>query len=245
MPSTFWALAIAGALQAPTAPPPQATATAWPDDRPITRLVPNLAHDIKNLPTMENAIVLGAGGVLTVVFHQYDPDVKAWADKSDSSASHIGRVLGDAWMHTALSLTAYGVGKINKDPALTHVASDLVRAQILNAVFTVPLKRIVNRERPRGGGHSFPSGHTSATFAAAAVLQEHGGWKFGVPMYSIATFVGWTRVRDKSHWLSDAAFGATLGTIAGRTVVRGHRTRQWTIVPVKTAGGAALYFVKR
>jgi len=31
VPSTFWALAIAGALQAPAAPPPHAAAQAWPD----------------------------------------------------------------------------------------------------------------------------------------------------------------------------------------------------------------------
>ena len=84
-------------------------------------------------------------------------------------------------------------------------------------------------------------------FTSAAVLQEHGGWKFGVPSYALATFVAWTRVRDRSHWLSDAFFGAAIGSMAGRTVVRGHKDKQqrWTVTPVKTPGGAAVYFVKR
>ena len=247
MPSTVWVLALAAStLQAPDTPSPSA-AQAWPDDKPITRVAQNFAQDLTRIATIDSLIIMGAGTALTLAVHPADDNIKTWADQSSSSASKFGDVVGDGWMVTALSLTAYAVGRVNKDPKLTHVASDLVRAEILNAAFTVPIKAAVDRQRPRGGGHSFPSGHTSAAFAAAAVLQEHGGWKFGVPMYTLATFVGWARVRDKSHWLSDAAFGATIGTMAGHAVVKGHRARvkQWSIVPVKTPGGAGIFFVKR
>jgi len=251
VPSTFWALAIAGALQAPAAPPPSAppphaaAAQAWPDDRPITRVLPNLGRDLKAIPSIETAWIMGAGTGAALALHPYDDDLAAWAEESRSSASQFGRALGEAWMQLGLSAAAYGIGRFNKDEVLTHVGSDLIRAQILNGVFTVPTKYIVNRERPNGGDHSFPSGHASAMFTTAAVLQEHGGWKFGVPTYALATFVAWTRVRDRSHWLSDAFVGAAIGSMAGRTVVRGHKARQWTVTPVKTPGGAAIFLVKR
>ena len=102
----------------------------------------------------------------------------------------------------------------------------------------------VDRARPSGGQHAFPSGHTSATFASAAVLQGHFGWKVGAPAYAVAGLVGWTRVRDRAHWMSDVFFGATLGTIAGRTITRGHRPASWSLVPTATPGGAAVFVVK-
>jgi hypothetical protein len=55
--------------------------------------------------------------------------------------------------------------------------------------------------------------------------------------------VSWTRVRDREHWLSDVIFGSALGIVAGRTVAN-HGHHAWSIVPVTTRGGAAVYFVK-
>ena len=60
-----------------------------------------------------------------------------------------------------------------------------------------------------------PSGHTSATFASAAVLQDHFGWKVGVPSFAVAGFVGWTRIRDQHHWLTDVLVGAMIGFAVG------------------------------
>ena len=34
------------------------------------------------------------------------------------------------------------------------------------------LKRIINKERPNGGGLGFPSGHTSSAFSGAALEQK-------------------------------------------------------------------------
>ena len=86
-----------------------------------------------------------------------------------------------------------------------------------------------------------PSGHTSATFASAAVLHRHYGWKIGLPAYAAASFVGWTRVRDRVHWLSDVAFGAAIGTVAGRAVA-GRHFGSVTIFATPTKGGAAITF---
>jgi membrane-associated phospholipid phosphatase len=128
--------------------------------------------------------------------------------------------------------------------AVTHVGSDLIRAQVLNGLTTRGLKIFVDRRRPGGGGHSFPSGHSSATFASAAILGTHFGWKVAVPAYAVGGFVGWARVRDGEHWLTDVVVGATIGTIIGRTVARTHGS-SWAVVPVVSGSSTGILIVKR
>ena len=117
-----------------------------------------------------------------------------------------------------------------------------MRAQILAEVMTVGIKHAVRRERPDlSGTFSFPSGHTSVSFASATVLQRHYGWKFGLPAYSVAGYVALSRVQMRRHYLSDVAFGAMVGILAGRTVTVGHG-RKLELAPVATPRGAAVSF---
>ena len=77
---------------------------------------------------------------------------------------------------------------------------------------TYALKYIVKKERPdRSDNHSFPSMHTSTSFAAAAFIQRRYGWKWGLPSYILSTYVGWTRVYGKKHDWWDVAAGAAIG----------------------------------
>lgn len=49
-------------------------------------------------------------------------------------------------------------------------------------------------------------------FSGAAYWQRRYGWEIGVPMYALASFVGYSRVRVKMHNYADvAAGGAYLG----------------------------------
>ncbi len=77
---------------------------------------------------------------------------------------------------------------------------------------TYLLKYAVKKERPdRSDNHSFPSAHTSITFANAAFLQRRYGWKFGAPAFAVATYVGWSRTYAKKHDWWDVAAGAAIG----------------------------------
>jgi membrane-associated phospholipid phosphatase len=237
-----WAVVLALSLPVPQA----SSTTTWTDDRPFIRLFHNLASDMGSLPTVDTARILGTGGIGTIVVRGADDNLAAWADAEGSSGyTGFGRVLGDGWVQGSAAVGTYAIGKLSSQPALTHIGSDLIRAQALNAVVTRGLKVAVDRSRPTGGHHAFPSGHASAAFTSAGVLHGHFGWKVGVPAYAMAGLVGWSRVRDRHHWMSDVFFGATLGTIAGRTVTSGHRARStWMVVPSATKGGAALHVVK-
>jgi membrane-associated phospholipid phosphatase len=240
-----WAtITIALALQT-TTPPKAPSAASWPDDRPFTRLLPNLWQDLKALPTKDNAVIASIGAIVTASVHPGDDNAAEWAENAgDSSYAVIGNVIGDGWFQASGAVATYAVGRIAHEPKVTHVGSDLVRAQLLNALLTSAIKVTVDRTRPSGGHYSFPSGHSSATFASAAVLESHFGWKVGAPAYAVGSLVSWSRIRDRAHWISDTVAGATLGIIVGETVTRGHRERDWHVMPAKTPGGFAVYVTR-
>ena len=83
----------------------------------------------------------------------------------------------------------YGLGRAFKSDCVAAVGGELVQAQLVAQVLTYGIKGTVRRARPEGGGFSFPSGHTTAAFASATVLQRHFGWKVGLPAFGAATYV--------------------------------------------------------
>ncbi len=102
-----------------------------------------------------------------------------------------------------------------------------LRQGVLTAVAsfgtTTLLKWVVNERRPDGSDyHSFPSGHSSTTFATAAFLQRRYGWKFGAPAYVLATYTAWGRVFARKHHWWDVVAGAAIG--AGSAYIF---TRPW------------------
>jgi membrane-associated phospholipid phosphatase len=100
------------------------------------------------------------------------------------------------------------------------------------AVATGVVKYAVGRARPYetpgdqdvmhpfSGFTSFPSGHTALAFGLASAIDMETKAKW-VPyvVYPLAAAVGWSRLRDDEHWLSDVVAGAGLGTWTARKVV--------------------------
>lgn len=74
---------------------------------------------------------------------------------------------------------------------------------------------------------SFPSGHTTTAFAAAAAVTSEtrriwpqSVWIVAPVMYGGATLVGLSRMYHNNHWASDVVLGAAIGTFSGLKVVR-------------------------
>jgi len=243
-----WLLATALVLQSvpSTQTPERAAPQPVVQDRPFHDLFRNLGKDIRRLPNSDSAWIAGAGLVGGLVAHNSDQQLSDWVTAAGpSSYPHAGDVLGDGWVQAGGALATYVGGVMIHSPTSIHIGSDLIRAQALNGLLTNVLKVATQRTRPSGGNYSFPSGHTSATFASAAVLQGHFGWKVGVPAYLTAGFVGWSRVRGNHHWISDVVAGASLGTIVGHTVTIGHREKKWTIVPAAGGDRIAVFVVRQ
>jgi undecaprenyl-diphosphatase len=97
-----------------------------------------------------------------------------------------------------------------------------VESALVNGV----IKSFFRRRRPRTEGFvhvlplrrprtsSFPSGHATSAFSAAALLSEDDAL---APLYySIAAIVATSRVYVKMHHASDVVAGAALGAVMGR-----------------------------
>jgi membrane-associated phospholipid phosphatase len=106
------------------------------------------------------------------------------------------------------------------------------------------LKRTVREERPDGSDRrSFPSGHSSQSFAAAGSLHKRYGWKAGLPAHAVAAFVATARVKADKHHVHDVLVGAAIGEASAWLIVQPMDSRvRW--VPwgdTKSAGAAVSY----
>jgi undecaprenyl-diphosphatase len=110
------------------------------------------------------------------------------------------------------------------------------------------LKHIVGRARPKfmhagisefspfagNGWDSFPSGHTTCSFAIATVLAVRFP-KLRWVVFGIALAISTSRLFRGSHFLTDIVAGAVFGVLIGAVVVHRH---EW-----RTALASALYAV--
>jgi membrane-associated phospholipid phosphatase len=196
-------------------------------------------RDIKELPSRETAGWLSVGAAAAIAAHQTDAGVARTFSRSNPlhQALGAGAVIGGTPLQLGAAMATFTIGRAVHRPCAVSVGADLIRAQLLAQGLTLGVKETVRRTRPEGLGFSFPSGHTTASFATATVLQRHFGWKVGVPAYAVATYVAASRVEMRRHYFSDVVFGAALGVVAGRTVTFGTQHRL-LLAPMATPGGA-------
>ncbi|MDB5190550.1 MAG: phosphatase family protein [Segetibacter sp.] len=86
---------------------------------------------------------------------------------------------------------------------------------------------------------SFPSGHTTAAFAAATVFAIEYRQKPIIPLlsYSTATLIGLSRLTENKHWATDVLVGAALGYLSGKQVVNNYHRYSKLRQPAKNRGG--------
>jgi len=234
-----------------TARPVQAQnqSAEWPTlARPsLIRPFTDVLGDIRRLPNRTNAEFLVVGLALAAGAHRADADVTEDFGGTRHTFFRPGATIGSTPFELGSGFATYAIGRSLNKPGVMSLGSDLIRAQVMAEILTVGIKEGTRRARPEGSGFSFPSGHTSAAFASATVIQQHYGWKFGVPAYAVAAYVGASRVEMRKHYLSDVAFGAVVGIVAGRTVKIGHQ-HTFMMVPIGstdgTGAGAGLTLIK-
>jgi membrane-associated phospholipid phosphatase len=200
--------------------------------------------DFRRLPSLDSAVILGMGGLVASIGHPADVRVSnsMYASPSLKSALGSGQTVGAATTQLAGAFATYTIGRMTGSPKVATLGSDLVRAQFVSQTMTQVIKFSATRTRPDGTSLSFPSGHTSSAFATAAVVQRHFGWKAGIPAYAGAAFVGASRIQVKRHYLSDVAFGAAIGIVAGRTVTIGRGDARFAVAPMAAPGGGGVNF---
>lgn len=139
--------------------------------------------------------------------------VSAPAHASDKSWDDAGSLARDA-----LVVAAFGVPAAQGDWDGVLQAGGSIGAA---TGVSYGLKEAFPERRPDGSNNkSFPSGHTSTSFAAAATLQNRYGWKVGLPAQLVAAFVGLSRVEAHKHHVHDVLVGAAIGEASGFLITR-------------------------
>jgi membrane-associated phospholipid phosphatase len=222
-------------------------AAQTPDTATSRNLFKALAADFRHFPSKSTALTLGIGGAIALSASPADARLTREARQSVPIEETLdaGAVLGGGLVQLGGAVGSYAVGRLTSNAGLEALGSDLIRAQAMSGIITHAIKFSAGRTRPDGSRYSFPSGHTSASFATAAVLAEHFGWKVGLPAYAAAAYVGTSRLSENKHYASDVIFGAAIGLVAGRTVTIGKRENQFALAPVAYPGGFALSLSKR
>ena len=188
--------------------------------RTMRALPVNLARGLVGVVHADNLSPAILGGTASATASFFDGRVRTavvepfkWGDSFETAGGPVYSSIIVAGMFTA--------GRILEAPRFRAMTYDMLDSAVVAFTYTSVLKVAVGRERPNGqDDKSFPSGHTANAFALAAVAQHHYGWKIGVPAYALAGLMGASRVNQDKHWVSDVFAGATLGYVAGRTVVR-------------------------
>ena len=227
----------AAARQAPTSKPPVVSDN-------LGSMLRGTFDGFGQLASADTVKWLGIGAALAAAAAPADrPTSNALSsDPALERTLDAGQILGGAPFQIAGSLAVFGYGRISGSPRIAAFGSDLMQAQIVSQVLTQGIKPAVGRTRPDGTRFSFPSGHTSISFASATVVQRYFGWKAGAAGNGVATYVAASRIQEKRHFLSDVAFGAAIGILAGRAVTVGIGEQRFAVAPMATPGGGGVSF---
>jgi membrane-associated phospholipid phosphatase len=215
------------------------------------------------------ALVAGITGTFFVFDEKItgNTEMKAPEARSAKQATidDIGSVFekfGDASYSLPGLLGLYVFGRYQDNEKAERTALLATESFLITVLFTTTLKSLVGRGRPFSGEgskvfkgpstskQSFPSGHTSSAFSIATVVaKEYENIPLVAPIsYSIATLTGLSRINEKSHWASDVFFGAAIGYLTAKTILKLHSNKKgqhFTIYPQANSRGGGLIFSNR
>ncbi len=175
---------------------------------------------------------------------QTDDNLPTWVDRFDDA---VDRAWGRAFRgRPALDRTFYLASELGDFSLIWQIvgaaqglrsdrdADATVRLGVVllaeSLLVNQGIKRLVNRPRPTAVDprphhlrtpltSSFPSGHASSAFCAAAVLSHHDP-KLRPAYYALALVVATSRVHVQIHHASDVIAGAAIGSLLGAAALR-------------------------
>lgn len=146
---------------------------------------------------------------------------------------------GAAWPMLIVCGLQYGSGTINYHGYDRYMALLETKTLLYTGLLSRIPKYIFQRHRPDDddipdyqkwegplhgltGFESFPSGHTYAAFAFAAVTSSGYSDKrwVSIVLYSLASLTAISRIYQHEHWGSDVVAGAALGYATGKLIWR-------------------------
>jgi membrane-associated phospholipid phosphatase len=187
--------------------------------------------------------VAAAAAGLTLLMMLDQPVQRYAIDNSGSGADNVAstvRHYGQPEVYGTVTLGLLAAGLASGNSSITRSGGRLAASLLLAGVTTEIGKQMLGRPRPEqsldsdgfvpfSGQVSLPSGHTAMSFALATSLADDIHRPLAsIGLYGLATAVGWSRINDNRHWLSDVAAGALVGVTSAKLV-----SGRWRIFGLK------------
>lgn len=162
----------------------------------------------------------------TVKSQNFDIHLLDKLNPSSTSADKAFKFVSDKAIITTsvMPFALYAIGAVTHASDLKNNALQAGIAVAGTTVMTYALKSSIERARPfvaypnriaykgGGSGYSFPSGHTSSTFALATSLSlAYPKWYVIAPSFAFAATTAYSRMYMGVHYPSDVAGGIILG----------------------------------
>ena len=174
----------------------------------------------------------GVGFMALITTDRITGDEIGEANRQVAWSRHISNV-GSIYSLAAASGAFYLVGREKKNDRARETGLLSAEAVIDSVIVEGVLKGVTQRARPLDGrerseffdgGSSFPSGHSTQTWAVATVIAHEYKDRPAVQIaaYGIATAVSVARFTGHKHYLSDVVAGSAMGFGIGRYVYGAH-----------------------
>lgn len=150
---------------------------------------------------------------------------------SEASAGEDTVVKGGDILQLVIPATALGATFFLDD---TEGRKQFALAFLTNLGLTYGLKYTVNKKRPDGSDHSFPSGHTSAAFQGTTFIHLRYGLSYAAFAYLAAGFVAYSQLVSDNHYPEDAVAGAAIGFFSSLVFTKPYKG--WQVTPTVQKG---------
>lgn len=119
-----------------------------------------------------------------------------------------------------------------------------LKAFLAFEIVTESLKTVTHKQRPNACSYrSFPSGHTAAAFMGSSFIHQRYGFRYAIPAYIGAIFVGYSRVQAHKHYGEDVMAGAAIGIMSSLIFTKPYKGV--VIAPVLKKNTVGLEFSKQ
>jgi len=170
----------------------------------------------KQLVIPSSMLLIGYIGVKNGWLHKANREIRK------TFRHHSNTESADNYLQYLPLIADYGLSALGakakhgyEDRTIALATSYLSLAIIVNS-----LKLTIDAPRPSGSANnSFPSGHTATAFMGAEIIRQE--YKDDAPLYGIAAYIfatgiGYARIYNDRHWMTDVIAGAGTGILSAR-----------------------------
>lgn len=117
-------------------------------------------HDIARRPSRESLEIMAVGAAAALGTRAADAHVSdAFSrNKALRDIFRPGAAIGSMPLEVSAAVATMALGRAIHKPCAVQIGSELLQAQLAGAAWSIAIKQVTRRERPSGGGFSFPSG---------------------------------------------------------------------------------------